>query len=146
MPEKIKIEIGFNKIARTDDLDLLAKLLFPNNRAHQFIFLAIFVELKWARKKPLPRLEFILKRYDIGRRSFEKVRSRMRVAGIIEHVSRFSPKYGYREGWILSSKFSNSVRKLADVYDRLRSQSGDHQEEKDRFCVEICKYVRFSSC
>ena len=139
MPERIKIEVGFNKIIRTDDLDLLARLLFPNNRNHQFIFLAIFVELKWAYQKPLPNLNFILPKYSIGKRSFEKVRSRMRIAGIIDHVSRLSGKFGYREGWILSSKFSNSLRKLSDVYDTLKKQDGEKQEEKDRFYLALCK-------
>ena len=132
----MKIEVG-SKIARIDDLDLLARVLFPNNRAHQFIFLAIFVELKWAKKKPLPNLEFLVPKYGIGQRSFEKVRSRLRIGGIIEHVSRFSSKFGYREGWILSSKFSKSLRNLADLYERFRDQVAENQEEKDRFCLSL---------
>jgi len=137
MPERIKIEVGFNKIARTDDLDLLARILFPNNRTHQFVFLAIFLELKWATEKPVPRLDHITQKYGIGHRSFEKVRSRLRVAGIIEHVSRFSPKFGYQEGWVLSSKFSKSLRNLADTYETLKSQDGENREKKDRFCLNL---------
>jgi len=141
MPEKMKIEVGFNKIARTDDLDLLTKLLFPSNRIHRLVFLAIFVELKWAERKPVPMLDFIMPRYGFGKRSFEKVRSRLRIAGIIEHVSRFSPRFGYREGWILSSRFSRSLRKLAEQCDRLRSQDGENQEEKDRYCLKLCQNI-----
>ena len=137
MPERMKIEVGFNRIARVDDLDLLAKLLFPNNRIHRFIFLATFLELKWAKQKPLPTIDFIASKYGIGMRSLEKVRSRLRIAGIIEHVSRLSSRFGYREGWVLSSKFSNSLRKLADVYDLARGQFGEKQEEKDRFCLTL---------
>ena len=137
MAEKLRIDVGFNKIARTDDLDLLAKLLFPSNRVHRFIFLAIFIELKWAKLKPAPTLDFIVPKYSIGKRSFEKVRSRLRIAGVIEYVSRFTSKFGYREGWVLSSRFSKSLRKLADTCDRLKIQDGDNQEEKDKFCLSL---------
>jgi len=133
----MKIEVGYNKIARADDLDLLARILFPNNRTHQFIFLAIFIELKWASEKPVLALEFIVPKYGIGLRSFEKVRSRLRIAGIIEHVSRFSLRFGYREGWVLSSKFSKSLRNLAEVCDNLRNQDGENREQKDRFCLGL---------
>jgi len=133
----MKIEVGFNKIARTDDLDLLVRLLFPNNRNHQFIFMAIFVELKWAKEKPVPKLDFIVPKYGTGKRSLEKVRSRLRIAGIIEHVSRFSQRFGYREGWVLSSRFSKSLRNLAELHERFRGQDGENQEEKDRFCLKI---------
>jgi hypothetical protein len=139
MPEKMKIEVGFNKIARADDLELIGRLLFPNSQVHRFIFLVIFVELKWAAIRPVSSLTPILQKYGIGSRSFEKVRSRLRIAGIIEHVSRSSAKFGYREGWVLSSKFSNSLKKLADTYDLMRERVGERQEEKDRFVLKLCR-------
>ena len=38
-----KIEFGFNKVGRIQSLDEFAELLFPRNRNHQKMFLAIFI-------------------------------------------------------------------------------------------------------
>lgn len=48
MPESTKVEISFNKIQRINGLDDLARILFPHNKRHQKIFLAMFLELKYA--------------------------------------------------------------------------------------------------
>ena len=48
MPESTKVEISFNKIQRLQGLDDLARILFPNNKEHQKVFLAMFLELKYA--------------------------------------------------------------------------------------------------
>ena len=50
-----KIELSHNKIARTRDLDELAAILFPANKNHQRVFLAIFIELKYAEHEFLNR-------------------------------------------------------------------------------------------
>ncbi len=41
-----KIDLNHNKSARIQGVDELAGSLFPGNRNHQKIFLAIFIELK----------------------------------------------------------------------------------------------------
>jgi len=43
-----KIDLNHNKIGRIHGLDELAGVLFPGNNNHQKIFLAIFIELKYA--------------------------------------------------------------------------------------------------
>lgn len=67
MSESTKVELGFNRIARLNGLDDLARILFPGNRNHQRIFLAIFLELKYAEDAYLPSLNFIAHKYDVCR-------------------------------------------------------------------------------
>lgn len=127
-----KVELGFNKIARIRDLDELAAILFPGNRNHQRVFLAIFVELKWAEDQFLPVLEPIADRYGFSRRVMETVRAKMRRLGIIDHVSRFSKRHGYREGWVLFERFEQSLGQLAKLVAAVKERRSGGQEEKDR--------------
>jgi len=127
-----KIDINYNRVARTEDLDELAEVLFPGNKNHQRIFLAIFVELKWAKDQFLPALEPVADKYGLSRRSLETVRAKMRRMGLIEHVSRFNRKHAYREGWAFSNKFSRALEKLSTLMLHLREKKGAAQEQKDR--------------
>ena len=127
-----KIELNHNKIARTQGLDELAKILFPGNRNHQKIFLAIFIELKYASNEFLSSLTPLCEKYDLSPRMLETVRSKMRRMGIIDHVSRFNRAYGYREGWIFSSRFSRSLARLAELIQNFKEQKDILQGRKDR--------------
>ena len=127
-----KIDFGFNRIARIRDLDELAATLFPGNKNHQRVFLAILVELKWAEGQFLPVLEPIAERYGFSRRVMETVRAKMRRLGLIDHVSRFNKKHGCREGWVLSGRFEQSLEKLASLVAAVKQHRGGAQEEKDR--------------
>ena len=93
-----KIELNCNKIARIQDLDEMAKILFSGNKNHQKIFLAVFIELKYASDQFLPNLSPLCDKYEFSPRMLETVRSKMRRMGLIDHVSRFNKKHGYREG------------------------------------------------
>ncbi len=115
-----------------EDPDEFANILFPHNKNHQRIFLAIFVELKWADSQFISALEPIADKYGLSRRVLETVRSKMRRMGIIDHVSRFNKKHGYREGWVFSNKFSRALIRLTEVTDRLREKKNRRQEQKDR--------------
>ncbi|MFC1896475.1 hypothetical protein ACFL0Q_07445 [Thermodesulfobacteriota bacterium] len=127
-----KIELNYNKIARIQGLDELAGLLFPGNRNHQRVFLAIFIELKYAPNQFLISLAPLCIKYDFGRRTLETVRSKMRRMGIIDHVSRFNKKYGYREGWVLSNRFARALTRLAELTQGYRDRNDGLQERKDR--------------
>ena len=127
-----KIELNHSRIARVQDLDELTGVLFPGNRHHQRIFLAVFVELKWAEGQFLEVLEPVADKYGISRRSLETVRAKMRRMGLIDHVSRFGQKHGYREGWIFSNKFGNALRRLAELSESMRERRGPAGERKDR--------------
>ncbi len=114
-----------------DGLDELAKALFPGNRNHQRIFLAIFVELKWAPDQFLPVLESIADKHSFSHRSLETVRAKMRRLGIIDHVSRFNRKHGYREGWVYSKRFERSLATLANHIAQYKDASRPEQQHKD---------------
>ena len=127
-----KVELSYNKIARIQDLDELAEILFPNNRNHQKVFIAIFVELKWAESQFLPALESVADKYGLSHRVLEGVRAKMRRMGFIDHVSRFNSKHGYREGWVFSNRFLRSLEQLAGLVKRMKERTSPMQEKKDR--------------
>ena len=127
-----KIELNYNKIARIQGLDEFAKILFPGNRNHQKIFLAIFIELKYAPEQFLPSLTPLCDKYAFTPRMLETVRSKMRRMGIIDHVSRFNKAYGYREGWVFSNRFSRTLTCLSELCNGFRVQKDSLRERKDR--------------
>ena len=127
-----KIELNYNKIARIQGLDELSKILFPGNKNHQKIFLAIFIELKYAPGEFLPSLMPLCDKYGFTSRMLETVRSKMRRMGIIDHVSRFNKAYGYREGWVFSNRFSRALTHLAELIQDFKNRKDALQEQKDR--------------
>ena len=127
-----KIELNYSKINRVQGLDELAKLLFPGNRNHQKIFMAIFIELKYAPGEFMPFLKPLCEKYSFTPRMLETVRSKMRRMGIIDHVSRFNKTYGYREGWVFSSRFSRALSRLSELTRKFRDRKDELQEKKDR--------------
>jgi hypothetical protein len=132
MTPSTKVDLNHNRIARMDGLDELAKVLFPGNRTHQRVFLTVFVELKWAEDQFLPILEPIADKNGINRRTLETVRAKMRRMGIIDHVSRFNRRYGYREGWVFSRRFEKSLACLVELLVHARDCRKPGQERKDR--------------
>jgi hypothetical protein len=134
-----KIELNHSKIARCQgDLDDLARILFPGNKNHQRVFLAIFIEIKYAPVGMLPTLAPLCYQYGFSPRMLETVRAKARRMGLIDHVSRFSKAYGYREGWVLSSRFSNALERLAGLIEGLKDRQDATQEKKDR---DIFRYL-----
>jgi hypothetical protein len=113
-------------------LDELGRVLFPGNKNHQRIFLAVFIELKYAPQQFLPSLMPLCNSYGFTPRVLETVRSKMRRMGIIDHVSRFNKAYGYREGWIFSNRFSRGLTRLGELTQGFRERKDGPQERKDR--------------
>ena len=127
-----KVDLNHNKIMRVEALDELTAILVPGNKNQQRIFLAVFVELKWAEGHFLTALEPIAIKHGFSQRSLETVRAKMRRLGLIDHVSRFNQKHGYREGWTLSGKFSRSLGHLTCIAEHLTAASKPAHEAKDR--------------
>jgi len=127
-----KIDFNCNRIARIQDLDEFARVLFPRNKNHMKVFLAIFIELKYAPFSFLPNLSFLCKKYDFSLRMLETVRSKMRRMGLIDHVSRFNKTYGYREGWVFSTRFARNLKRLVELSQVFREKRDPLQERKDR--------------
>jgi len=130
-----KIEISYNKIQRMTGLDDIARILFPGNRNHQKVFLAIFIELKYAPRQFLPSLLPLCDKYKLSPRMLETVRSKMRRMGMIDHVCRFNSNYGYREGWVFSMHLKHSLSKLTVFIDTQKQRKGFLQKIKDEDAV-----------
>lgn len=136
-----RIELSFNRIARIADAADLAELLFPGNRNHQHCFLAIWFALTWAPHGMVPNLTEVATRHGITRRTFERVRAKLRRIGLIDHVSRFDKTFGYREGWILSHRFERSLRVMADRVAELGQPAPDARE-KDAMMLRYAAALR----
>ena len=119
-----KVELGFNRIARIGGLDDLARVLFPGNRNHQRVFLIMFVELKHADGRFLGFFGEVCSEYGISSRMLETVRAKCRRLGLMDHVSRFNARHGYREGWVFSTRFQRSLAQLAENGSRFWRRMG----------------------
>ena len=127
-----KIEFSYNKMERIGGLDDLARILFPGSKNHQKIFLAIYIELKYAPDEFLPSLLPLCDQYRFSPRMLETVRSKMRRMGIIDHVSRFNKTHKYREGWIFSHRFVKALAKMTNSIEEYKNKKDGHQQQKDR--------------
>lgn len=131
-----KIDLSYNRIRRLSDLADLAEILFPGNRNQQHAFLAIWISLKWAGHRMVPNLTEIAERHDVSKRTLERVRAKMRRMGLIDHISRFSQRLGYRDGWALCPRFENSLGQLAGVAAELKDTSVGSQD-KDMLLLQL---------
>ena len=130
-----KIELSNARIRQVVDPGDLAELLFPGNRNQQHAFLVVWTTLKW-RHDIVPNLTDAAREQDVTRRTLERVRAKLRRLGVIEHVSRFSSKHGYREGWMLSARLERNLRLLADKIAMMR-ETGFSTPEKDDFALKL---------
>ena len=133
-----KIELNHNKIARIQGLDELAGILFPGNKSHQRIFLAIFIEIKYAPQQFLPLLSPLCEKYGFTPRMLETVRSKIRRMGIIDHTSRFNKAFGYREGWIFSNRFPHTLARLSELLKGFKERKDTLQKQKD---LDLFQYI-----
>ena len=133
-----KIDFNYNRIARIQGLDELGVVLFPGNKNHQKVFLSIFIELKYANNGFLANLIYLCDKYGFTPRMLETVRSKMRRMGIIDHVSRFNKSYGYREGWVFSSRLPRTLKRLNELVLSFREKTDILQEKKDR---DLFRYI-----
>ena len=113
-------------------LDDLARILFPSNRNHQRVFLAIFIDLKYSPDQFLPSLLPLCDKYGFTPRMLETVRSKMRRMGILDHVSRFNKTHGYCEGWVFSHRFVKALAKMTNSIEEYKNKKDGHQQQKDR--------------
>jgi len=133
LPTRTKIEINPAIVRRISGLDDLARIFFPDNRNHRRVFIAIWVEIKYARDQFLPSLAHIPKKYGASLRVLEIVRARMKKIGLLKPVSHFNPQHGHRPGWILSDRFSTALGALATAVRSAKKLEGRQTgEQKDR--------------
>ena len=133
-----KIEMSWSKIAKIHELDDIARLLFPGNKNHQCIFIAIFVELKYAPRQFLTSLDHLCEIYEFSPRSLETVRAKLRRFGLLDHVSRFNAAHGYREGWVFSKRFGNALNRLWNQIAAWQGRISEQHKCKD---LDLIKYI-----
>lgn len=131
-----RIEASADRIARAGDILDLAELLFPGNRNQQHAFVVIWFILRWQGPKPIADLEQLTSREGVSRRTFQRVRAKLRRLGLIDHVSRFNRQHGYQEGWVWSGRISNSIQRLADLVDSL-ADAENAVREKDETLISL---------
>jgi len=90
------------------------------------------INIKCADQGFLPYLKPLCEQYDFSPRMLETVRAKMRRMGLIDRVSRFSKTQGYKDGWLLSSRFSRSLTKLVELFHSLKDRKDTLQEQKDK--------------
>jgi hypothetical protein len=130
-----KIELAYNRTARMADAADLAELLFPGNRNQQHAFLVIWTTLKWSREA-VPDLGEIVRENGVSRRTYERVRAKLRRLGVIEPVSKFDMRGNGRDGWRLSTRFERSLRQMAARVGDLREASVG-SKDKDLLLVRL---------
>ena len=136
MSESTKINFISNKIYRLSDYTELVEMLFPGNKNQQRAAASILFELKWT-DSIIPNLCYIENKYNISRRTLQRTRAKLSRLGLIEHVSYLNSRYGCQSGWKLSTRFSSSLRKLAEYADLWGKQKGANTQDKERMLMDL---------
>ncbi len=117
-------------------LDDLARIVFPDHREHRRVFVAVWVELKYADEQFLPTLYPLCQRYGFSARVLETVRAKLRKTGLLKRVSQFDPRFGYRSGWTFSPRFAGALEKLAELVRNARQRvCSPAAEQRDRDAI-----------
>ena len=138
------MEFRYRRIGQLSDVSDLAEMLFPGNRNQQHAFLVIWVMLKWAKGKVVSNLAETVDKDGISRRTLERTRAKMKRLGIIEPVSRFSSRNNYRDGWMLSGRFENSLYQLAAKMESIKN-TDIGSREKDELLIQLADARRLVS-
>lgn len=123
-----RIELHVRKIARMTDASDLAEMLFPGNRNQQHAFLVVWFSLKRRTKNLVPDLTDMTRPLGVSRRTLERVRAKMRRIGLIDRISRFNRRYDGREGWVLSTRFGRSLRRLASTVASFQDRASQSKD------------------
>ena len=130
LPTRTKIEINPAIVRRISGLDDIARIIFPDNRNQRRVFIAIWVELKYAQDQFLPSMSHLPNKYEFSQRLLETVRARLKKMGLLKRVSHFNPGYGHRPGWVFSERFSVSLGALAAAVRFAKRPRGQRSEEQ----------------
>ena len=131
---RTKIEVSPGIMRQASGLDDLAGILFPDHREHRRVFVAVWVELKYADQQFLPTLYPLCQRYGFSGRVLEAVRAKLRKAGLLKRVTQFDARFGYRAGWTFSPRFAGALEKLAELARKARQcvrRPGAQQRDRD---------------
>jgi len=136
MPEFTKINFISNRIHRLSDYTDLVEMLFPGNKNQQCAVASILFELKWS-EAIVPNLCYIENKYNVSRRTLERTRAKLSRLGLIEHISYLNSRYGGISGWKLSTRFSASLRKLAEYTEFWAKERNSKLREKEKMLIDL---------
>jgi hypothetical protein len=135
MNKSTKIIFRYKHIRNIDDITDIVGILFPGNQNQQYAAARILLELKEA--KGLLKNMSHLRRRRISKRTLERTRAKLSRLGLIERISWMNCRYNGDEGFKLSSRFSRSLRLLADKIDGWRRDKSDQRKDKDNMLTGL---------
>lgn len=133
-----KIELKARKVQAIDDITDIVAMLFPGNRNQQHAAVRILVELK-GNSELAASLSHLEEEFDISRRTLQRTRAKLARLGLIERISWMNRRYHGREGWKIATRFSASLRRLADQFDQWVEDDAPVRAEKDRVLAELLR-------
>jgi hypothetical protein len=136
MKAPVRIAFAHRRIRQIDDITDLVAILFPNNRNQQHAAARILLALRDA-TGPVQTFSCLGSRYNVSRRTLERVRAKLSQLGLIEYVGWMNCRYGDGCGWKLSSRMGGALRRLADAVDALRANTPPERREKDAALVSL---------
>ena len=136
MSESTKINFISNRIYRLSDYTELVEMLFPGNKNQQHSAACVLFELKWS-GAIVSNLCYIENKYNISRRTLQRTRAKLSRLGLIEHISYLNSRYGGQSGWKLSTRFSSSLRKLAEYADLWGKEKDAKLQDKERMLMDL---------
>lgn len=139
MPTRTKIEINPAIVRRISGLDDLARIFFPDNRNHRRAFIAIWVEIKYARDQFLHTMSHLPAKYNFSQRTLETARAKMKKLGLLKRVSHFNPQHGHRSGWTFSERFTSSLGTFTAAVRIAKKSTGRQQEQQKD--IDSVQYV-----
>ena len=131
---RTKIEINPANARNVSGLDDLARIVFPDNRTHRRVFVAIWLEIKYAEDQFVPSFADIGKEHGFSERVLEVVRARMKKMGLLKRISHFNPHHGHSAGWTFSDRFGNALNRVAravEAHKHPTSHRTDEQKDRD---------------
>ncbi len=138
MTAKTKIAFGHRAARRLDDVTDLVALLIPGNRNQQHAAARILLALK-AQSAPVVAFANLQRQFDISRRTMERTRARLAHLGVIERVSWMHRRYEGQEGWVLSTRMSSALRRMADQMEVWRTDRRVDRHEKETALAELLR-------
>lgn len=130
---RTKIEINPANARNISGLDDLGRIVFPDSRTHRKVFVAIWLEIKYAEDQFVPSFTSIAKDNGFSDRVLEAVRARMKKMGLLKRISHFNPHHGHTSGWTFSDRFGNALNRVAHAIDNHKRPTGRQtDEQKDR--------------
>ena len=118
-----KIDVNYSRLRSVRYLEDLAYIFFPNKDAgrKREAFIKIWMEIRDSRDQKADRLEHLFDEY-VTQSILWKVRKEMRSIGLIDYK-------GYK--WQFSTKFANSLRKLAETVEDFMEPVTAEQQKRD---------------